>query len=52
MYYTAMLTAGLLIGVHWQAVGVATVLVVNLICLPLFTFWATRYVLINWLCLK
>lgn len=43
--YTAMLTAGLLVGVHWQAVGVATsVLVVNLICLPLFTIWTTRYV--------
>jgi O-antigen/teichoic acid export membrane protein len=43
--YTAILAAGLLIGVHWQAVGVATsVLVVHLMCLPVFTFWVTRYV--------
>lgn len=43
--FTAMFTAGLLIGVHWQAVGVATsVLLSHVILLPLFTFWVTRYV--------
>lgn len=43
--FTTMFAGALLIGVHWQAIGVATaVLVVHLIGLPLFTFWATRYV--------
>ncbi len=43
--FTAMFTIAVFIGVHWQAVGVATsVLLVHLIFLPLFTLWATRYV--------
>lgn len=43
--FTAIFTGALLIGIHWQSVGVATsVLLVHVICLPLFTFWATRYV--------
>lgn len=43
--FTTMFTIAVLIGVHWQAVGVATsVLLVHIIFLPLFTLWATRYV--------
>lgn len=43
--FTAMFTGALFIGVQWQAIGVATsVLLVHVIGLPLFTFWATRYV--------
>ncbi len=43
--FTAIFTTALLIGIQWQAVGVATtVLLVHAICLPLFTFWATHYV--------
>jgi len=43
--FTAIFTGALLIGVHWQAIGVATsVLLVHVIFLPLFTLWATRYV--------
>jgi O-antigen/teichoic acid export membrane protein len=46
--FTVMFAGALLIGVHWQAIGVATaVLLAHVICLPLFTFWATRYVFIN-----
>ena len=42
--FTVVFAGTLLIGVHWQAIGVATsVLLVHVICLPLFTFWATRY---------
>ncbi len=43
--FTGIFAAAMLIGVHWQAIGVATsVLLVHVICLPLFTFLATRYV--------
>lgn len=43
--FTAIFAGALIIGVHWQALGVATaVLLVHVICLPLFTLWATRYV--------
>ncbi len=43
--FTALFTGGLLIGVQYQALGVAvSVLLTHLIFLPLFTVWATRYV--------
>jgi O-antigen/teichoic acid export membrane protein len=43
--FTVMFAGALLIGVQWQALGVAiAVLVLHAICLPLFTFWTTRYV--------
>lgn len=43
--FTVIFTGALLIGLHWQTVGVATsVLLVHLIFQPLFVFWATRYV--------
>lgn len=43
--FTAVFTIAVLIGVRWQAIGVATsVLLVHIIFLPLFTLWATRYV--------
>jgi O-antigen/teichoic acid export membrane protein len=43
--FTAMFTIAVFIGVHWNAIGVATsVLLVHIIFLPLFTLWATRYV--------
>ena len=43
--FTAIFASALFVGVHWQAIGVATsVLLVHMICLPLFTFWATYYV--------
>lgn len=43
--FTAMFTGALLIGVHWQSLGVATsVFLIHIISLPLFTVWATRYV--------
>lgn len=46
--FTIFFGCALLIGVHWQAVGVATsVLLVHLLCLPLFTLWVTRYVFPN-----
>ena len=45
LIFTAIVITGILIGVQWQIVGVATsVLLAHLIFLPLFTFWATRYV--------
>jgi teichuronic acid exporter len=43
--FTGIFAAALLIGVQGQAFGVATsVLLVHLICLPIFTFWATIFV--------
>ena len=45
LIFTAIVITGILIGVQWQIVGVATsVLLVHVIFLPLFTFWASRYV--------
>lgn len=43
--FTILFTLGLLIGVHWQSVGVAaTVLLIHAVSLPLFSIWATKYV--------
>lgn len=43
--FTVLFTIALLIGVRWQSVGVAaTVLIVHVVCLPLFSLWASRYV--------
>ena len=43
--FTTIFAVALLFGVHWQIIGVATsVLLVHMICLPLFTLWTTRYV--------
>ncbi|MDJ0713343.1 MAG: lipopolysaccharide biosynthesis protein [Prochloraceae cyanobacterium] len=43
--FTGLFTTGLLIGVQWQSIGVATaVLLTHIIFLPLFIFWASRYV--------
>jgi PST family polysaccharide transporter len=43
--FTVLFTVGLLIGVHWQSVGVAaSVLLIHLVSLPLFTIWTTKYV--------
>lgn len=45
LLFTLIFAVGLVIGVHWQAIGVATaVLLTHMILLPLFTVWATRYV--------
>jgi teichuronic acid exporter len=45
LIFTGLFTIGLLIGVHWQSVGVATaVLLTHCLFLPLFATWATRYV--------
>ncbi len=47
--FTFLFGCALLIGVHWQAIGVATsVLLIHLLCLPLFTLWVTRYVFPNY----
>ena len=43
--FTFLFACALLVGVQWEAVGVATsVLLVHLICLPVFTVWVTNYV--------
>lgn len=43
--FTLIFSVALLIGVHWQIIGVATsVLLVHLICLPWFTFWVIQFV--------
>lgn len=43
--YTVVFVTGILIGVYWQAFGVAvSVLITNAIYGTLFTIWATRYV--------
>lgn len=45
LIFTGIFITGILIGVQWQAIGVATsVLLTHFIFLPVFTFWATRYV--------
>jgi PST family polysaccharide transporter len=45
LVFTALFAVGLLIGVHWQSLGVAAaVLITHGICLPLFTVWVSRYV--------
>jgi len=45
LLFTTIFTAALLVGVHWQALGVATsVLLIHVVSIPLFVFWATRYV--------
>jgi PST family polysaccharide transporter len=42
---TIVFTISLLIGVRWQALGVAiAVLVSNMLVMPAYTIWATRYV--------
>lgn len=42
--FTTLFIGALMIGVQWQAVGVASaVLIVHLISMPLFTLWATYY---------
>ncbi|AKG23521.1 lipopolysaccharide biosynthesis protein [Calothrix sp. 336/3] len=43
--FTSLFALALFIGVQWQAIGVATsVLIVHWLCLPVFTIWATKYV--------
>ncbi|WP_017314645.1 lipopolysaccharide biosynthesis protein [Mastigocladopsis repens] len=43
--FTAVFTIAILIGVHWQVYGVAaSVMIVHLVFLPLFTLWATHHV--------
>ena len=43
--FTGLLAISLFIGVSWQSQGVAAaILISHVICLPLFTIWATRYV--------
>lgn len=43
--FTFVFTLALLIGVNWQALGVAiSVFLVHVICLPLYTLWASYYV--------
>lgn len=48
--FTFVFTIAILIGVHWKVFGMevygvaASVLIVHLVFLPLFTFWATRYI--------
>ncbi|MCV3213660.1 lipopolysaccharide biosynthesis protein [Plectonema radiosum NIES-515] len=43
--FTGIFAAALLIGVKGQVIGVATsVLLVHLVCLPIFTFWVTTFV--------
>jgi PST family polysaccharide transporter len=43
--FTALFAVGLLIGVHWQSLGVATAVVTtHWVCLPLFTIRVSRYV--------
>lgn len=43
--FTAIFSLAIFAGVQWNALGVATaVLLTHMILLPLFTIWATRYV--------
>lgn len=43
--FTILFSIALLIGVQWQSIGVATmVLLIHAICLPLFAIWTTQYV--------
>lgn len=44
--FTTIFTLSLLIGLHWNAIGVAAaVLIVHSVFLPAFTIWTSRYVL-------
>lgn len=44
LLFTTIFSLALLVGVQWQAIGVAiTVLLVHLIALPLFVVWVNRY---------
>ncbi len=46
--FTFIFIVALIIGINWQIIGVAaSVLLVHLICLPLFTLWATRFVFLR-----
>ncbi|WP_017720615.1 lipopolysaccharide biosynthesis protein [Kamptonema formosum] len=50
MIFTALFTGGLLVGVQWDATGVAaSVFLTHVILLPLFTVWASRYVFVKFL---
>ncbi|MBO3459835.1 lipopolysaccharide biosynthesis protein [Aetokthonos hydrillicola Thurmond2011] len=43
--FTGIFTMAVLIGVYWNVIGVAaSVLLVHMICLPIFTIWASNYV--------
>ncbi len=43
--FTTIFSVALLIGIHGQALGVATsVLLVHAIAIPLFIYWTTSYV--------
>jgi teichuronic acid exporter len=43
--FTTIFAAALFVGVQWQAIGVAaSVLIVHIICLPLYSLWVTRFV--------
>jgi teichuronic acid exporter len=43
--FTSLFAIAILLGVQWKVIGVAaSVLLVHLIFLPLFTWWTTRYV--------
>lgn len=43
--FTFVFAMSLLVGAHWQSMGVArAVLLIHIICMPLFALWATRYV--------
>ena len=43
--FTGIFTSAVFIGVNWNIIGVATsVLLVHMICLPLFTIWTSNYV--------
>jgi teichuronic acid exporter len=43
--FTVLFTIALLIGVQWESIGVATtVLIIHVVCLPLFAIWTTQYV--------
>lgn len=45
LLFTGLFTIAIFIGIQWQAIGVAmSVLLIHMIALPLFTFYATRYV--------
>jgi teichuronic acid exporter len=44
--FTTVFALSLLIGVHWQVIGVAAaVLIVHMLFLPVFTIWTNRHVL-------
>jgi len=43
--FTGLFTVALLIAIHWNIIGVAaSVLLIHMICLPLFVVWASNYV--------